>query len=289
MHKDKKTTAKKHKLDTQMIIVIILCVCIFLSSSYIAVRLFTTKSSIMHDESHQSTATSEKTTQSTTEPTPETKPIINNASAIEKETSAVNPDTGRIIINPKQKQWNLVVVNTTREMPDGYVPKLKEILNTGKFLDYRVAPHYEEMYNAAKADGIILTPYSAYRSFNLQKSNLENLTNEYMTRYGISKAEAYKKASTVILPPGTSEHNLGLAIDICNTYRSFESSQEYAWLAKHAADYGFILRYTAEKQNITGIVPEPWHWRYVGVKYAKAIKESGLCLEEYLESKGIRY
>ena len=110
-----------------------------------------------------------------------------------------------------------------------------------------------------------------------------------MSQYGLSRKEAEKKAATVILPPGTSEHNLGIAVDICNTKSSFAQSREYAWLEKHAHEYGFILRYTAQKQSVTGIIPEPWHWRYVGVEYAKKIKDSGLCLEEYLDSVGISY
>ena len=110
-----------------------------------------------------------------------------------------------------------------------------------------------------------------------------------MSQYNLSRADAAKKAATVILPPGTSEHHLGLAMDICNTNSSFSSQKEYKWLMEHAHEYGFILRYTADKQSITGIIPEPWHWRYVGVEHAKKIKDSGLCLEEYLTQNGIAY
>ena len=198
-------------------------------------------------------------------------------------------ESGRIIVEPDSENWNLIVVNSSREIPEGYKPELKEILGCGKYLDYRVAPHYEEMYYAAKKDGITLTPYSAYRSYERQETNYNNLTNQYMTQYSLSRKAAAKKAATVILPPGTSEHNLGLAMDICNTYDSFANSKEYAWLTQNAHKYGFILRYTAEKQPITGIVPEPWHWRYVGVEYAEKIKNSGLCLEEYLDSIGVAY
>ena len=70
-------------------------------------------------------------------------------------------------------------------------------------------------------------------------------------------------------------------MDICNTLNSFANTKEYKWLSEHAHEYGFILRYTAEKQPVTGIVPEPWHWRYVGAEYAKEIRDSGLCLEEW--------
>ena len=89
-------------------------------------------------------------------------------------------------------------------------------------------------------------------------------------------------AATIILPPGTSEHNAGLAMDICSLEQSFDKTAEFRWLNEHAADYGFILRYTEEKQDVTKKIYEPWHWRYVGVENAKAIKASGKCLEEYL-------
>lgn len=203
--------------------------------------------------------------------------------------TSISPETGRIIVDLNREDWNLVVVNAGREMPEGYVPELKEILGCGKYLDYRVAPHYEEMYYAAKKDGITLTPYSAYRSYDRQKNNYNNLTRTYMSQYNLNEEDARAKAATVILPPGTSEHNLGYAMDICGTESSFSNTKEYAWLQQHAHEYGFILRYTAEKQAITGIIPEPWHWRYVGVEYAEKIKNSGLCLEEYLETIGVPY
>lgn len=206
----------------------------------------------------------------------------------EKEPSrAVSSD--RILVDPETDLWYLVVVNTEREIPADYVPKLAEIGSSGKYMDARVAPYYNEMYAAAKKDGITLTPYSGYRSYARQQRNYNNLTDTYMSQYNLSREEAAKKAATVILPPGTSEHNLGLAMDICNTNSSFDTQKEYKWLTEHAHEYGFILRYTAEKQPITGIIPEPWHWRYVGVEHAAKIKDSGLCLEEYLEREGIAY
>lgn len=196
---------------------------------------------------------------------------------------------GRIVIDPTAGNPYLVVVNASREMPPNYKPVLAEIFDTGYYMEQGVAPYYEKMYTAAKNDGIILTPYSAYRSYERQKNNYVNLTKTYMSQYNLSEEEAAEKAATVILPPGTSEHNLGLAMDICNTKDSFAETKEYAWLMENAHKFGFILRYTADKQPITGIVPEPWHWRFVGVEYAEDIKNSGLCLEEYLDSKAIAY
>ncbi len=228
------------------------------------------------------------------------EPFTAEATVTETETEAeitqtvtvpkkINEDTGRIIVNPEQENWNLVVVNMDREMPSGYKPVLAEILSTGYYMDERVVPFYEQMYNAAKKEGIILTPYSGYRSYERQERNYKNLTETYMSDYGLSRKEAAKKAAKVILPPGTSEHNLGLAMDICNTKDSFAFTKEYKWLTENAHKYGFILRYTEDKMDITGIVDEPWHWRFVGVEYAEDIKNSGLCLEEYLEQNGIDF
>ena len=213
---------------------------------------------------------------------------IRSSTLTDKEPSrAVSAD--RILVDPDTDLWYLIVVNAEREIPSDYVPQLAEVASSGKYMDARVAPYYNDMYAAAKKDGITLTPYSGYRSYARQERNYNNLTNTYMSQYKLSKEEAAKKAATVILPPGTSEHNLGLAMDICNTYSSFSTQKEYKWLTEHAHEYGFILRYTADKQSVTGIIPEPWHWRFVGVEHAVKIKDSGLCLEEYLEREGIAY
>lgn len=214
------------------------------------------------------------------------------ASKSTDSTTAAKPkksESGRIIVDTDAVEWNLIVVSLTREIPEGYKPEVVEVVNSGHDLDKRVAPYYEKMYYAAKKEGIILTPFSGNRSYERQRINYNNLTETYMTRYGIDRKAAQKKAATVILPPGTSEHNIGLAMDICNTYDSFANSKEYAWLTKNAYKYGFILRYPKGKEDVTGIVYEPWHWRFVGTEYAKKIRDSGLCLEEYLDSVGIAY
>lgn len=184
------------------------------------------------------------------------------------------------------EDWRLILVNRDYILPDGYKPQLENSItddpNSAK-LDYRVAPYYNEMYLAAKADGVDLVPISGYRSVERQKNNFERKIQTYMDQ-GYDKIEATKEATTIILPPGTSEHNAGLAMDICSLYESFENTKEFKWLSENAADYGFILRYPEDKQDITKIIYEPWHWRYVGVDAAKEMKASGQCLEEYLNS-----
>ena len=188
----------------------------------------------------------------------------------------------RLVINPSLGSWNLVLVNKTRELPADYSVKL-DYIPDGYRMDYRAAVYYNKMYEAAAKEGIYLAPVSAYRSNELQSQIFEETVDEYIYGYGFTRLEAEKKTSTEVLYPGTSEHNLGFAVDIGCCYGYFEDSAEYRWLVNNAHKYGFIERYKKEKQSITGIIPEPWHWRFVGTEYASKIKNSGLCLEEYLE------
>lgn len=193
----------------------------------------------------------------------------------------------RKTVSMSGSNWYVVVVDKNRQMPADYVPETEYIADSECSLDARIAKYYDAMYNAALEDGIELTPYSGYRSYETQEYNYNSLVQDYMSG-GLTQEEAEAEAATEILPPGCSEHNLGLAIDIVSTDYDFIYSDEYAWLSEHAHEYGFIERYTEEKQDITGIIPEPWHWRFVG-KYAADIKESGLCLEEYYQAKGVAY
>ncbi len=291
---------KNSELKYVIIIFVLLALAVFGTF-----QLVNKKQSTLHEES-----TALPSEQTTAEVSTTVSPALNEPSVFEttsqpseqvSTTEAVpvptepqadavtNPDTGRIIVEVNDSNWQLIVVNGTREFPATYEPELDEIFDTGKYLDARVAPHYEEMYTAAKKDGIILTPYSAYRSYERQKNNYNHLTETYMSDYHLSREDAAKKAATVILPPGTSEHNLGLCMDICNVYDSFVNQKEYTWLTENAYRFGFILRYPKGKEDVTGIVFEPWHWRYVGVEWAKQIRDSGLCLEEFLDQQGIAY
>ena len=191
-------------------------------------------------------------------------------------------------IMPKQAnmdvEWNLLLVNRNYILPQDYSPDLSEaVKGSGVYLDSRVSPHYQEMYDAAKKDGVKLTPLSGHRRISTQKTNFENKIR-YFIELGYDRAEATRQAARIILPPGTSEHNAGLAMDIISLDVDFEETKAFAWLQAHAQDYGFILRYPKDKESITEITYEPWHWRYVGVPAAKAIKQSGQTLEEYLNA-----
>jgi D-alanyl-D-alanine carboxypeptidase len=140
--------------------------------------------------------------------------------------------------------------------------------------------HYEEMFDAAAAEGIYLTPVSGYRSYDTQVELYNNKINQ-MRNQGYSPEEAPIQAATIVMVPGSSEHNLGYAMDIVSLYESFDQTAEFDWLMENAEDYGFILRYPKGKEDITKVIYEPWHWRYVGVDTARKINASGLTLEEY--------
>ncbi len=202
-----------------------------------------------------------------------------------EEQLPVLPDPGTLndptVITIDEDNWNLTLVNTSYRIVDTYKPDLVYVCGSSERLDKKVAEHYEAMYNAAKEDGFTLTPCSGYRSYDRQKNNYNNKVSYYKD-LGYTEDEAREKAATVIMPPGSSEHNLGYAMDIICVDEWFEDTDEFKWLMENAQDYGFILRYPKDKQDITKVIYEPWHWRYVGVEHAKKMKATGQVLEEYL-------
>ncbi len=188
------------------------------------------------------------------------------------------------VITIDEGSFSMTLVNRKYRIPENYSVKTAPSISGSEILlDERVAPYYQAMYKAAKADGITLTPCSGFRSYSRQKSNYENKINEYIAK-GFSRAQSETLAARSIMPPGSSEHNLGLCMDIivASSSAGFEKTKEYKWLTENAEEFGFILRYPADKTEITQVKFEPWHWRYVGTENARAINASGKCLEEYL-------
>ena len=186
--------------------------------------------------------------------------------------------------------WLLTLVNNNVKLPDDWEENLEVKVadeSTGKELATVAADAFINMKNAAAADGIDLMLCSGYRTVEYQQSLFDAEKQKWLDK-GNSEEEAYNQAKTVVAVPGYSEHNSGLAADIVtpkhqNLDEAFGKTDAAKWLFEHAPEYGFILRYPENKQAITGIIYEPWHYRYVGVENAKAITASGLCLEEYLD------
>ncbi|MBQ3108243.1 MAG: M15 family metallopeptidase [Clostridia bacterium] len=180
--------------------------------------------------------------------------------------------------------WALVLVSAA--YPLGEELPLKLARFGGRDLDARVLPYMQAMFEAAEADGIHLKLQSAYRSIEYQQGLFENKV-ERVLKAGTPEEDAEAVAASEVARPGTSEHHTGLAFDIvCTEYRElepeFEKTDAFRWLRKNAYRYGFALRYPKGKGEITGIIYEPWHWRFVGLTAAAAMQESGECLEEYL-------
>ena len=142
------------------------------------------------------------------------------------------------------------------------------------------------MLRAAIADGISPWQVSAgYRTVAYQQKLFDNQVYEYMQN-GLSRENAKSATRKTVADPGSSEHHLGLAFDITVPGVAFKGTKQANWMAEHCWEYGFILRYTEDKEAITGFLAEPWHFRYVGVEHSLIMRDENLCLEEYLEKYG---
>lgn len=201
--------------------------------------------------------------------------------------SAPASDSGSgIEVVGSRDDWRLILANKNSPLPEGYAPELVTLADSSLQMQTEAAAAFDEMRQAANATGLHLMACSTYRSVERQTELYDAEVQKWIGK-GYAEADAREKAATVVMVPGCSEHNTGLAVDVGSVTNQrveedFEDEPEFDWLQEHAAEYGFILRYPSDKQAITGVSYEPWHYRYVGVENAKAIKESGLCLEEYL-------
>ena len=173
-----------------------------------------------------------------------------------------------------------LLVNPDHLMPDDYSPTVVSVGGNYK-LESKAAAAWQDMQAAASRDGVPLWIISAYRTLERQTELYQEKVEEYKN-LGYNEGDAKIEAGKWVAVPGTSEHCLGYAADLCSLEENFENSDQFAWLQKHCAEYGFILRYPTDKTRKTGIIFEPWHYRYVGKEAAREIMEQGICLEEYL-------
>jgi len=180
--------------------------------------------------------------------------------------------------------WEYVLVNASNNIGD-YAPQTEKL--EGQELDSRIIPAMKEFVAAARAQGLNVYLSSGYRDYN---------TQSYLYNRKIGQGYSAEDAARIVAPPGTSEHQTGLACDITDRYyelkdSSLENTATYQWMSQHCHEYGFIVRYPKDKSgmttadaadSVTGIIYEPWHFRYVGVEAATYIMENGLCLEEFV-------
>ncbi len=200
---------------------------------------------------------------------------------------------GRVFVSEIEARYflengqEIILANPWNAIPDDYEVELVQY--SGKH--YVAAECYDalkQMLSDCKAAGYTAIVCSANRTQDYQQGLFDKKVQYYINK-GYSPAEAEIEAATVVAYPGTSEHQLGLAVDLVDiNYQLLNEAQEKTeaqkWLMENSWRYGFILRYPNEKSDVTGIVYEPWHYRYVGVELATELYETKMCLEEYLEA-----
>ncbi len=267
---------------------------IFLALAYIVLLIIIILAGKMkkmkHDTSNQTSASEISTT--------ETASDKNTSEKTEQMTFSDNSsnrdsffDTNQVLqtlASSKEAENNglLTLVNMSNKIPSDWTVDLVELRNN-QAIDRRAYEGLQSMMDDARAEGLDPLICSSYRSQEKQEQLYTNKRNFYLDQ-GYSNDEATALAAIWVAYPGTSEHQLGLTVDICSvSNQNLDDSQEdtatQQWLMANCYKYGFILRYPSDKSEITGISYEPWHYRYVGVDAAAEIHEKGLCLEEYLE------
>lgn len=216
--------------------------------------------------------------------------VIANAGETDSNSSNNNTSNSTETNNPTDNtsnttqidDWRIRLANYDNLLPEDFEVELANIDETRQF-DARAIDYLTDMLNDMRKDGIVnIWVQSAYRSVARQKELYDNKMNEYLEE-GKTQEEAQKLTEEYINKPGSSDHNLGLAVDFNYVDNSFAKTDAYKWLLKNAENYGFILRYPKDKEDITKIEYESWHWRYVGEEHAKKMNELDMCLEEYVE------
>lgn len=211
----------------------------------------------------------------------------------DSSSAIVAESESKVIVTPaaSSADWNLVLVNRENQLAEEIVMELY-LTESGYQIDSRIQEPYLQLMEAGKAAGMDFTMISGYRSIEQQQTNYDVNYQNYLSS-GLSEEEARTKTEEYIALPNASEHITGLAVDITSTalanqegnsglFPDLENYPEGLWLKENAPKFGFVLRYPKEKEAITGINFEPWHFRYVGIENAMYMTEKNLTLEEYI-------
>ena len=188
------------------------------------------------------------------------KDSSSTTSKISSSTSSKVGGYTREELAAELNDWNLFLVNPDHTIGEDWKPDDLKSLGNDQSLDSRAYSAYNAMVSAAKKDGVSLWAVSGYRSYSKQNRLYNNRVDRSKRENpSLSQAEAEADAAQYVARPGTSEHQLGLAVDFNSVETSFADTKAGKWLKEHAAEYGFILRYEKEKQSITKVTYEPWH------------------------------
>ena len=180
--------------------------------------------------------------------------------------------------------WELILVNADNRLESDWTPPTVITVSDSQCpIDSRIEEPLMNMAQACKDAGLSIYLSSGYRSYSEQAANFTRVCNNNGVADGKDANGFY-----ITMPAGASEHQTGLAVDITDVYypikdSSLENTETFKWLKEHCTEYGFILRFPSDKEELTGVMYEPFHFRYVGVEAAKYITENNLCLEEFHE------
>lgn len=286
MKMKKRTKIRRKRLLILLVMAVLLALCVALVIQIVSLLAGTGEDTSAPSSSTPTTTsgiTTTTTATSTTTPTTTTttRPLTFVDGHYVQEGT---PDWNLVLVN----QWNWLDASYYNTLVDQYITTFSK---HGK-MDSRVHDALQQMTDAAHEAGYTgLYGLYLFRTVERSESNwsrrVQNLLNQ-----GYSQAEAERLAQSIQARGYTSEHNAGLSADmVCYGYESlpesFDQTPEFRWLIENCHKYGFILRYPKDKQDITGVIYEPWHYRYVGVEAATEIMSRGICLEEYLAEKGI--
>lgn len=211
----------------------------------------------------------------------------------EESETAFGPDGHNFFSDPDAQAASediLILVNKQNALPRDHVVELHWLENRSCAVAQLMYDALAQMLTDGSTEGRQFVVASGYRSRQMQQQLLEEDIANAMLKEGLSYQEAYEQETSETMPPGYSEHETGLAVDIVALdYQILDEQQEWTeenqWLQEHCSEYGFILRYPRGKEEITGVSYEAWHFRYVGIQAAREIMEQGITLEEYLENQ----
>jgi len=212
----------------------------------------------------------EPVVESTPEPTEEPEP---------EPTPEPTPSIPQVDIN----SWELILVNADNRLESDWTPPTVITVSDSQCpIDSRIEEPLMAMAQGCKDAGLSVYLSSGYRSYSEQAANFTRVCNNNGVADGKDANGFY-----ITMPAGGSEHQTGLAVDITDIYypikdSSLENTETFKWLKEHCTEYGFILRFPKDKEEITGVMYEPFHFRYVGVEVAEYMTENNLCLEEFV-------
>ena len=190
-------------------------------------------------------------------------------------------ETARESAFRQSDDWRLILVNADYPLTGEFDGELTELRN-GEMVDSRIYPDLQDMFDEMREEGLSPSVAKGYRTGEEQRDLYEEKIREYM-EYGKSREEAEKLASEWVEKPGSSEHEIGICVDVSSESGDNESAREvWQWMDENCARFGFIKRYPGGTASVTGMKGELWHYRYVGQEAAGEITQSGVTLEEYL-------